>query len=358
MNLSEQNKIKKISKENFETLSEKNGRIWKVYHDNTKSREPRDVLVEFLSSHKGEFNSALDLGCGAFADSVYIAKQGIPVMGIDLSINRNILNEHYLQGDNSVKQNLHAQAQDLAHLRLPKVDFIYSFAALPFCPEANYVNMILNIAKSVNPDGYLALHFFEKKHPFVKRGGARGFSSKQLEDSFNYLGFTNTETTQWQSLTTQNGDRLPNLNNIFLTAKAPEHLSEYSRDTLQQYLGIKREQSPMDSSTILGGILSYKNIHETLDSFPFNQLDTSLSSYQSQQDNPHLIEDILNTHIKNEEVKLEDELSTPLHFGEEQDLSEAETLSIQQKLDPLINQQIDLPMQNPQITPPQDNLEQ
>lgn len=226
---------------------------WDRYHFEGLLRPPRPILVEFLSSHKGEFKSAIDLGAGSFADSKYIASQGIPVRAIDQKLNVGLLEHQYLNNPSpsEVQNNLTVQAQDFAHLQLPRVDLIYSFASLPFCPERHFVNMLMNVASSVNSNGYVALHFFESKHPFVKNGKARGFSAEQLESAFNLLGFTSTETTEWTDKQVQSGEKLKNLNSIFLTAQAPEQLKNVTCEELQEILGLRTQQKPHATSAKL-----------------------------------------------------------------------------------------------------------
>ena len=50
--------------------------------------------------------------------------------------------------------------------------------------------MIINIVKSINPNGYFLGNFFANKNLLAKDGeNAREFSAEQISNLFDYLGF-------------------------------------------------------------------------------------------------------------------------------------------------------------------------
>lgn len=216
---------------------------WQSYHEGTTGRPPREQLVNFINNHEGEFKTAVDLGCGTFSDSIYLASKGINTTGIDSRINYEIKDKLTQNLPNNIKDNFNTQSQDFTNLHLDKYDLVYSFAALPFCPEQDFAKMMSNVATAVNPNGYVALHFFEKLHPFSQRGDTRGFTSEQLTNLFDYFGFNNTEVIEWKSEQLQSGETNPNLNNIFITSQAPEQIQQPDLNKINEILGLSQQET-------------------------------------------------------------------------------------------------------------------
>lgn len=217
--------------------------FWKAYQEKGVGRPPREQLVKFLNQHGKEISTAIELGCGPLADTTYIASQGIKVTGVDSRIDLTLKNNILNNSSQTIKDNLTTQVQNFENLNLEKADLIYSFASLPFCSKENFGNMISNIVQSVNPNGYVAAHFFQTNHPFTMNGGkATGFSPEQIETLFNYLGFE-TQIETWKTDKTQDGRMLENMNNIFVTAKAPEQLPNYSVEEINNILGLNAVQT-------------------------------------------------------------------------------------------------------------------
>ncbi|MBQ9792649.1 MAG: class I SAM-dependent methyltransferase [Clostridia bacterium] len=215
---------------------------WNPYQQRAALKPANQILTDFISTHPEEIKTAVELGCGALSDSIYLASQGIQTVGVDGTINKDLVTTILNNQPQAVKNNLTLQQQSFENLTLPKADLVYSFASIPFCDKSQIGNLIGNIASSVNPNGYVLTHFFAKDHPFtIGQGTATGFTSQQLESVFSYLGFEVT-TTEWQSTQNQLGQQLPNMNNILITGKAPEVLPEFNVDTINELLGLTPEQ--------------------------------------------------------------------------------------------------------------------
>lgn len=223
---------------------------WLPYQNRAALKPANEHLIAFISSHQREIKTAVELGCGALSDSIYLAKQGIKTIGIDGTINKDLVNCILNNQPQEVKSNLTLQQQSFENLTLPKTDLVYSFASIPFCDKSQIGNLIGNIVSSVNPNGYILTHFFAKEHPFtIGQGKATGFTTQQLESVFSYLGFEVT-TTEWQSTQNQLGQQLPNMNNILITGKAPEILPKFNVDTINELLGLSPEQIKTHNDTL------------------------------------------------------------------------------------------------------------
>ena len=248
--------IKVLQSSMKQELSEDKNKQWAHYQFNSFGRKPNEFLVKFCKEHKseiknGKIQTATEVCFGSLSDTLYMAKQGLKVFGTDgviipqlvNSLNKNL----FIKG--SVKDNITLQQQNLTNLNLPKSDLVYSMASLGFCPEKDFANMIMNIIGSVNPNGYVALHFFDKNHAFTKGpNGVQGFTNEQLTKLFNYMGFKpNIEGFINEKFA--NGEIPPPqfAQNYFVTAQAPENIQEIlagvDLDKINEILGLCQKQT-------------------------------------------------------------------------------------------------------------------
>lgn len=147
---------------------------WAQYYENTKRKPPSKLLMLALAYVENK-NTALDLGAGAFVDSLFLLENGFMVTAVDSS----------------------SASQDLAYtLDNPKFNFIYaqfdnfSFSpnaydlisaqwALPFNPPDTFEQMFTHLKSSLKPRGIFTGHFFGKNDQWNVSGKNMTFHTKE-----------------------------------------------------------------------------------------------------------------------------------------------------------------------------------
>jgi len=146
-------------KEILEKTYEKRGAVW-------TSTTPPEELVELIESGKIKPCKVLDVGCGEGFYSVYLAKEGFDVTGIDLSENAI----KYAK-QNAEKAGVKARfiAMDILDLdRInEKFDFIFEWALLHHIIPEKRKKYVENLRKLLNKNGkYFSICFNIKDRKF------------------------------------------------------------------------------------------------------------------------------------------------------------------------------------------------
>lgn len=148
-----------------------------------------DYFTEVIESGKVKPGLALDLGCGTGMKSIFLAKKGFDVIGIDISETAI----DYARGNASnakVKvEFITADATDLNFFKNKRFDFILDWANLHGIPQAKRNKYVNGIVEHSKKDCKLLLRCFSKrdtKNKYVKRpmGIIYLFSKKDIEILF------------------------------------------------------------------------------------------------------------------------------------------------------------------------------
>lgn len=128
----------------------------KKFYENTKNAMPHDNIKKFIEM-KIKNGNAIDLGCGAGRDTIFLIKNNWNVTAIDKEDTKNIieasLNEEELKKFKFICQNFE-------NIQLEKNDLIISNFSIPFCNK-NYFNDFWNkIVNSLNNGRILCRKFF------------------------------------------------------------------------------------------------------------------------------------------------------------------------------------------------------
>lgn len=126
------------------------GNIEKFY-ENTKNAMPHDNIKKFIEMNTRNGN-AIDLGCGAGRDTIFLIKNNWNVIAIDREDTKDIievcLNAEELKKFKFVKQ-------DFENIQLDKNDLIVSNFSIPFCNKNHFNNFWLKIVNSINSNRIL-----------------------------------------------------------------------------------------------------------------------------------------------------------------------------------------------------------
>ncbi|MBN1618999.1 methyltransferase domain-containing protein [Candidatus Dojkabacteria bacterium] len=165
--------------------------VWKKFYQNTKYNTTAKLLIEAVKYCKNKRN-ALDIGCGAGKDSVFLLKEGFRVLAID--------------SDNSVAEFIPTELLKSENFRLVidsiekfdltkyRFDLINAQYSLPFISKDEFFPCIYRIIDSMSQDGIFVGQFFGLHDSWNKPTAKETFlSKKQAVNIFNNLNIIKLE---------------------------------------------------------------------------------------------------------------------------------------------------------------------
>ena len=127
------------------------------YYNNTESEKPRKNVQYLIEKVKYNPGKAIELGCGAGNDTVYLIKNNWNVLAID----RESVEERITKRlNNEELEKFRFQKQNFESLELEKNNLIVANYCLPFCNKNNFKELWNKINNSILKDGYFVGNFF------------------------------------------------------------------------------------------------------------------------------------------------------------------------------------------------------
>ena len=131
----------------------------KEYYKATMNNKPSGLISKFFNckyNEKLNGNTAIDLGCGAGNDTLFLLNNGFNVTAIDREEEvENILETRY-HGDN-----LNIIIDDFSKINLPSTNLLLANFSLLF--SSNLDQTMYNIQKSLNKNGFLLCNIIGKE---------------------------------------------------------------------------------------------------------------------------------------------------------------------------------------------------
>lgn len=169
--------------------------MWERYYAGTSlgkipwQKTQADYFTNVIKAGKVKPGSALDLGCGTGAKSIYLAKKGFKVTGIDISKTAIKLAKKNAQKAKAQVNFIVADVTGLSFLKNKKFDFVLDWANLHGIPKTKQKRYVTKIAKHTKKGGRLLLRCFSKrgiKREFAVRsmGLIYLFSKRDIEKLF------------------------------------------------------------------------------------------------------------------------------------------------------------------------------
>lgn len=118
----------------------------KKYYENTENAIPHPIVKQFIEM-KTPPKSAIDLGCGAGRDTLYLIKNGWNVLAIDRENTQKIISNKL---DDEELKKFRFVSQNFENIKLEKNDLIVSNFSIPFCNKNNFNEFWNKIVESIS----------------------------------------------------------------------------------------------------------------------------------------------------------------------------------------------------------------
>lgn len=126
------------------------------YYNNTEAEKPRNNVRYFIEKMKCNSGKAIELGCGAGNDTVYLIKNNWKVLAID----RENVEERIAKRLNDKElEKFTFQQQNFESLELEKSNLIVANYCLPFCNKNKFEELWNKIENSITNEGYFVGNF-------------------------------------------------------------------------------------------------------------------------------------------------------------------------------------------------------
>lgn len=163
------------------------------YYDNTKNAERNYTVKKFIKLNVRPGN-AVELGCGAGRDTVYLIKNGWNVLAID---KENVKSRIVEKLSKDELKKFKFSKQKFECIELEKNDLIVSNFSLSFCNKNDFEKLWNKIRNSILNDGYFVGNFFGNNDEWKNIKEEMTFLTKrqtiQLFKDFEIIKFKEVE---------------------------------------------------------------------------------------------------------------------------------------------------------------------
>ena len=119
------------------------------YYNNTESDIPRKNIKYFIDVIKSKPENAIELGCGAGNDAVYLIKNGWNVLAIDREDVKERISKRLSQEE---LKRFRFSKQEFEKVELEKNNLLVANFSLPFCNRNKFYELWDKINKSILPN--------------------------------------------------------------------------------------------------------------------------------------------------------------------------------------------------------------
>lgn len=115
------------------------------YYENTENALPHPSVQKVINMNKNP-KYAIDLGCGAGRDTIYLIKNGWKVLSIDKENTRKIISAKL---DNEELKKFNFKCQDFENIELEKNNLLVANFSIPFCNKDYFNEFWKKISNSI-----------------------------------------------------------------------------------------------------------------------------------------------------------------------------------------------------------------
>ena len=163
------------------------------YYDNTANLMPSYTVKKFIKLNVKPEN-AVELGCGAGRDTVYLIKNGWNVLAID---RENVESRIVEKLSKEELKQFKFSRQKFENIELEKNNLVVANFSLPFCNKVNFEDLWNKINNSLLEDGYFVGNFFGVNDEWKKTKEEMTFLTKEqvieLFKDFEIIEFKEVE---------------------------------------------------------------------------------------------------------------------------------------------------------------------
>ena len=153
------------------------------YYDVTEADVPRTFVKYFIEKIKCNPTNAIDLGCGAGNDTVYLIKNGWNVLAID---RENVESRITKRLTTNELQHFKFEQQSFEKIKLKKSKLIVANYSLPFCNKDKFEDLWNDIKLNIQKDGYFIGNFFGINDSWhMSKAEMKFLSKEQVIDLFS-----------------------------------------------------------------------------------------------------------------------------------------------------------------------------
>ena len=151
------------------------------YYNNTENAIPNYTVKRFIELNIKAKN-AIELGCGAGRDTMYLIKNGWNVLAIDKEDVKSRITEKL---NNNELDKFRFSKQKFEDLKLENNHLLVANFSLPFCDKDEFRKLWKKIDESICEEGYFVGNFFGINDEWRKtKGRMTFFTKKQVIELF------------------------------------------------------------------------------------------------------------------------------------------------------------------------------
>lgn len=128
----------------------------KKYYENTENALPHPILKRFIDMNIKPEN-AIDLGCGAGRDTIYLLKNGWRVLSIDRENIGEVISSKL---DDEERKKFRFVRQDFENIELENNKLLVANFSIPFCKKDCFNDFWNKITDSILKERILCWKFF------------------------------------------------------------------------------------------------------------------------------------------------------------------------------------------------------
>lgn len=150
------------------------------YQNSINKNKPSLLLSRFFKlklNEKLQGNTAIDIGCGAGNDTIFLLNKGFNVTAIDNEPQTKDLIEERVPN----KENLEIIIDDISKIQLHKADLMFANFSL-FFVKNNFSKLMQNILNNINPKGFFVGNFLGEEDDWK-----RSKTTLKKEELLNYF---------------------------------------------------------------------------------------------------------------------------------------------------------------------------